>query len=229
MELLEKFVKLAVKRRFLVRIFAVTQWLRQRRGNRQHRRQRIFVGGKFVLQMRRNRAVIGRRARKNFGRKFAAQFQRGVAAFGNLSCHLRVIRRVNHDRDAVVVFRRAAEHRRAADVNVLNRVVQAHIRLGDRRLERVQIHDHQINRRDAVLFGGGLVRFIAADEKQAAVDFRVQRLHAAIQHFGKAGVFADVLHRETCVAQCLGRAAGGDDFNSSLCKNLGELNQPGFV
>ena len=173
--------------------------------------------------------VISRRARINFGRKFAAQFQGGVAAFGNLLCHLRVIRRVNHDRDAVVVFGRAAEHRRPADVNVLDRVVQAHVRLGDRLLERIKIHDHQINRRDAMFFDGGLVRFIAANEKQAAVDFRMQRLHAAIQHFGKAGVFADVLHGEAGVAQCFGRAAGGNDFNSCLRENLGERNKSGFV
>ena len=74
--------------------------------------------------MRRNRGVVGRRARKNFGRQFAAQFERGVAILFDLAGDFRVIRRVNHHRHAVVVFRRAAEHGRSADVNVLNRVVQ---------------------------------------------------------------------------------------------------------
>jgi hypothetical protein len=79
-ELLEKFVELAVERRRLVRVFAVTQRLRQRRGNRQHLRQRILVGGKFLLQMRGNRGVVGGGARKNFRGQLAAQFQGRVAS-----------------------------------------------------------------------------------------------------------------------------------------------------
>ena len=43
---------------------------------------------------------------------------------------------------------------------------------------------------------GGFVFFIAADVKQAAVDFGMQRFDAAIHHFGKAGVCADVADRE---------------------------------
>ena len=72
--------------------------------------------------------------------------------------------RVNDDRHAVVIFGRAAEHRRAADVNVLNRVVQAHIRFRDRRLERIKIHHDQINWRNAVCFCRRFVSFIAANE-----------------------------------------------------------------
>ena len=78
-QLLEKFVEIAIKRRRLMRVFAVAQWLRQRRGNRQHLWQRAFVGGKFLLQMRGNGCVIGGRARKNFCGQLAAKFQRRVA------------------------------------------------------------------------------------------------------------------------------------------------------
>ena len=66
-----------------------------------------------------------------------------------------------------------------------------------------------------------LVRLIAANVKQSAVDFRVQRLDAAVEHFGKAGVFADVLHRKPGLAQGFGRAAGGNDFNSGLRPEFG--------
>ena len=44
----------------------------------------------------------------------------------------------------------------------------------------------------------------------------MQRLDAAIEHFGKAGVFADVLHGQAGFAERLGGAAGGNDFNAGL-------------
>ena len=194
-QLFEVVVELAVERRRLVRIFAVAQRLRQRRENIERRWQ---AGGRrrleFFLQMRGNGAVISRGAGKNFRRQFAAQFQRCVAAPGNLFRNLRVIKRVHHHRHAVMIFRRAAQHRRPADINVLNRIVQAHVRLGDGLLERIKIHHDEINRLNAMCADGGFVRLVAANEQQAAVDFRMQGFDAAIEHFGKAGVFADVFH-----------------------------------
>ena len=70
---------------------------------------------------------------------------------------------------------------------------------------------------------------VAANVEQTAMNFGVQRLHAAIEHFGKARVLADVFDSEAGVAQRLGRATGGNDFNSSLHKDLDEGNKAGFV
>ena len=102
--------------------------------------------------------------------------------------------------------------------------MQFHVRLGDGGLERIQVHDHEINRCDGVLLDRRFVRFVATNEEQPAMNFRVQRLHAAVEHFGKAGVFADVLHGEAGFAQSFGSAAGGDDFDSRLRENLSEGN-----
>ena len=55
----------------------------------------------------------------------------------NLFRHLRVVRRVHDHRHAIMILCRAAQHRRPADVNVLNRVMKRNIRLRDRRLERI--------------------------------------------------------------------------------------------
>src|SRR5208283_34951 len=74
-----------------------------------------------------------------------------------------------------------------------------------------------------------LVRFVAANEKQTAVDFRVERFNAAVEHFGKARVFADVLHREAGFAQCFGRAAGGNQFDARRGESLREWHQAGLV
>ena len=82
---------------------------------------------------------------------------------------------------------------------------------------------------NAVRLHRGFVAGVAADVKQSAVNFRMQRLHPAIEHFGKAGVFADVLHREARLAQGARRAAGGNQFHAGRGQRLGEGNQPGFV
>ena len=128
-----------------------------------------------------------------------------------------------------MVFRRAAQHRRPADVDVLNRVVQFHVRPGDGLLEGIKIYDDEINRPNVMCADCGFVRFVAANEQQAAVNFWMERFDAAIEHFGKAGVFADVFHRQPGLAQRFGGAAGGKNFNSGFCQNLCERNQARFI
>ena len=179
--------------------------------------------------MRGNGAVIGGSARKNFRCQFASQFECRIAVGGNLFRDFRVIQRINDHRDTVVIFCRAAEHGRPADVNVLDRVVQRHVRSGDGLLERIKIHNDEINRLNVMRADSGFVRFVAANEKQTAVDFRMERFDAAIEHFGKAGVFADVFYHEPGLAQRFGSATGGNNFNSGFCQNLRERNQARFV
>ena len=85
----------------------------------------------------------------------------------------------------------------------------------DGRLEGVEVHDHQIDRRDAVRLGGAGVLGVAADGEQAAVDLGVQGLDAAVHHLGKAGVRGDVGHGDAGVLQGLGRAAGRQDLDAA--------------
>ena len=82
-----------------------------------------------------------------------------------------------------------------------------------RRLKRIQIHDHQIDRRDAVLRRLLAVFRFSAAEQNAAVHFRVQRLHAPAQHFRPAGQVGNVAHGDARFAQQLGRAAGRNNFD----------------
>ena len=63
-----------------------------------------------------------------------------------------------------------------------------------------------------------LVVFVAANEQQTAVNFGVQRFDAAIQHFGKAGVFAHVFHVKPGFAQRFGGAAGGKEFDPAWAR-----------
>ena len=142
--------------------------------------------------MLRDGAVISRRGLEHLHRELPAEHLAGVAAvFLDVVEHRAVIGRVDDHRDAGVVFRGAAQHARAADIDVLDGVVQRHVRFGDGLLKRIQVHDHQIDGLDAVLGGLRFVVGIAAKVQQPAMHFRVQRLDASIEHFGKAGELAD--------------------------------------
>ena len=56
-----------------------------------------------------------------------------------------------HNGYITVVFRRGAHHGRATDVDVLNRILKRAVRPGHRRLKGVKVHDHQIDRCNAVV------------------------------------------------------------------------------
>ena len=70
---------------------------------------------------------------------------------------------------------------------------------------------------------------IFAAMKNAAVNFGMQRLHAAVEHFGESGEVGDVFDRDAGVAQQLGGAAGGDEFDAEGGKFAGEIDQAGFI
>src|SRR5262249_47601779 len=90
-----------------------------------------------------------------------------------------------------VVLRRGAQHCRAADIDVLDRVVETAVGVGDGRLERIQVDGQQVDGRDAGLLQRRGVRGIVAAGEQAAVGLRVQGLDAAVEHFREAGVLGN--------------------------------------
>ena len=138
-----------------------------------------------------------------------------------------VLRRIGGDRDAGEVLGRAAQHRRAADVDVLDDLVQGRVRIRRHPLERIQVQHQQVDRRDAVFGHHRIVGAGAAE--QAAVHDRVQRLHPAVHHFREAGGLADVLHREPGLAQGLRGAAGREQFHAVRGQRAGEVDQSGLV
>ena len=102
-------------------------------------------------------------------------------------------------------------------------------RLRDSFFERVKIHDDQINRLDAMLGGGRFVLGIAANEQQTAVNFGVQRFHAAVQHFREAGKLADFDDRDARRLDRARRAAGGNNLDAELMELADELDQPCLI
>ena len=142
--------------------------------------------------------------------------------------HLLVVGGLDHHGHVGVVLGGGADHGRPADVDVLDAILEGGA-FGDGRLERIEVHHQEIDRLDAVLFHRRGVLFVGADRQQAAVHFRMQRLDAAVHHFGKAGQFGDVDHLQPGLFQRLGGAAGGDEFDAVTGKRRGEFGQAGLV
>ena len=127
----------------------------------------------------------------------------------------------------IPVFCRRAQHRRTADVDVLDRLLERAVGFRHRALERIQVQHQQIDRRNAQL---GHHRVIgAAATEQAAVDLRMQGLDATVHDFREAGHVAHVAHRDTGVAQRFGAAAGGKQLNAGGDEPLAQLDQAGLV
>ncbi|MNN22236.1 hypothetical protein D3C81_1355870 [compost metagenome] len=121
----------------------------------------------------------------------------------------------------------AAQHCRAADIDVLNRIGQRAVGLGGDRLERIQVQHQQVDRRDAVLRHHRIIGTGAA--QQAAMDHRVQGLDPAIHHFRETGDVGDILHRQAGVADGLGGTAGGQQLDIAGGQGTGQFDQTGLV
>ncbi len=96
-------------------------------------------------------------------------------------------------------------------------------------LESVEVHDHHIDRQDAVFFDLGAMLPVVALVKDTAVDVGVKSLDAPIQHLRKSSEVGDVADLKAGVAQRPGGAPGGNQFHSMAGKALGEFHQAGLI
>lgn len=92
-----------------------------------------------------------------------------------------------------MVFRGRPDHRRPADVDLLDALVDAGAGV-DGLAERIQVDDDQFERRDAELFERRGVLGFAEIGEQAGVHPRVQRLDPAVEHLGEAGQLLHASH-----------------------------------
>ncbi len=226
--------EVAVERGALVRVFAVAQVLHlverevERRRIRVARRMLQLVGE--ARQVVRDRAVVLRGVREHLGRETEVRFvTHRIVVRAHLVEHNRVIGRIDHHGHVAMVFRSGAQHRRAADVDVLDRVFQRALFLRHRLHERVQVHDEQIDRRNAVLLERGHVFRQVAAREDAAVHLRVQRLHAPVKHFREARVVGDFGDGQARVREQFRGAAGRQDLDAEVRQRFGEIDDAGLV
>jgi hypothetical protein len=101
--------------------------------------------------------------------------------------------------------------------------------LRDRRFERVEVHDQQVDRRDRMGRHRGDVLRIVASREQSAMDLGMQRLDAPIHDLGEAGVVGDLDDAMPGIAQRLGGAAGREDLDAVAGEAGRQLQQPRLV
>ncbi len=216
----------AIERRALVRVLAVAQRLGELAAERAKRRRGIVERLREPVG---DRGVVRGGAGVGLGGELLAQRQRGRAAvLGELGEHGGVVVGLDHHRDVGVVLGGGADHRRAADVDVLDAIVVGRaLRHGG--LERIEIHHHEIDRLDAVCGHRAGVVLVGADGEQAAMHPGMQRLDAAVHHLGEAGELRNVDHLEAGVFQRLGGAAGRNQLDAVAGERLGEFGEAGLV
>ena len=113
-----------------------------------------------------------------------------------------------------MVLRRAAQHRGSANVNVLNRIVQAHAWAGHRLFKGVKIHHHQIKRLYSMFFEKFPVFGNFTTSQKPHVYMRMESADAAIHDFGKTRDLAHLRDFQTVFAQKLRSAPSGNNFTS---------------
>ena len=128
-----------------------------------------------------------------------------------------------------MVLRRCAEQRRAADVDLLDRIVPLDVEPRDGLLERIEVDADEIDRRDSVRLEIRHVLGNIAASEDAAVDGRVQRNDAMSEHLGEAGQILERRHREPVVRRAAEPCHRSRRARSRAQQLLRECGDPGLV
>ena len=128
---------------------------------------------------------------EGLGRERGTGRARETAFPGDLVEHRPVAISTDHDTDRLEVLRGRPDHRRAADVDLLDHVVGGRS-ARDRLPEGVEVHDDEVEGIDGVLAELRHVVLVAAIGEQSRMDLRVERLHAPTQHLRRPRHFRDL-------------------------------------
>jgi hypothetical protein len=95
-----------------------------------------------------------------------------------------------------VVLGRGADHRRAADVDVLDHLGVVNAAAGCGALEGIEVDAHQIDEFDLVLGGLAQMLGVVAQREQASVELGMQGLDPPVHDLGEAREVLDRAHRD---------------------------------
>src|SRR6266404_832628 len=225
-----------VESRGLVGIFAVAQFLLAAKGKIDSLGEtafllnlQLFALEQEPLEIHRDHAVVTRGEAENFSREVEPGGESSVALGFELLGDALVIRGVRDDRYAFEIFGGGAQHCGAADINIFDELFGREIFLRGGGFERIQIHDHQVDWRDAVFLRLLQVIGIMAPEEQAAVNLGMQCLHASAEHFRPVCEVGDVFYRYASFAEQFRGAAGRENFDFQRRQPAGKFNDAGFV
>jgi len=165
--------------------------------------------------------------RKGVEREVLTLLEREAAVVDGFH-NVAVLLRGGHNCHGRMVLRRGADHRGAADVDLLDALII--VRAGsDGLLERVEVDHHQLERLNPQLLQLGDMAVLAQVCQDAGVHARVERLHTAVEDLREPGQLRHLSHGNASISDALGGGAGGDDFHACLAQRTGQILQPGLV
>ena len=143
--------------------------------------------------------------------------------------HVVIAGRRRHDRDVRVVLGGRPDHRRSADVDLLDELVDRDPGALQRLRERVEVADDDLERCDPR--GEQLASVVGqpAVGEDPGMDPRVERLDPPIEHLGRPGDCGHIGHRQAGVAQRPGRATRRDQLEPASDEAATELDDAGLV
>jgi hypothetical protein len=178
----------------------------------------------------RDRRVVARGGAERLrGQRLAGLGGERAAGLRQLLDHRVIALGPHHNADVRVVLGRRSDQRGTAHVDVLDDLLLRDAAARGRALERIQVHDHQVDRRDAVLGERQPVLLARAHRQQPGEDRRMQGLDAPVEDLGKAGVVLDRPRLDAVLGQLGRRAAGRDDLDAQLCQGASEVDHSTLV
>ena len=206
----------------LVRVLAVAQVALLLDHHRQPRREDGAGGG---VEVARDLGVVGRGQRERLGRQLLPRLGADPAERLDVAQDRCVLRRARDRRHAREVLRRRPQQRHAADVDLLQRLVESRVRLAHGLGERVEVDDDDVDLLDAAL--GQLIEVIGliATCEQPGEDLRMKRLDPAAQDLGGVGQIADRPDAgDARIGQVGARSVGGECLDAGIGQAAGELD-----
>ena len=198
MELGKVALEVAVEDALLMRVLAVAQYLAV--VGRQAQRAAVLS-----VEVAEDRRIIARADREGAASEVTALLE---ARLSSLRLEDVVERSVvglgGNDDHVLEVLRRPTDEADTTDVNLLNDILLASAR-GYRGLEGIEVYDHQVDQREAVLGDLLLVGSMAATSEDTALDGGVQRLDTPPEH---RGVLRQILDGHAGIAEGLDEATG---------------------
>lgn len=141
-----------------------------------------------------------------------------------------VLSRIAEDGDVGIILRRRSDQGRATNVDLLDRLRQGDLRLGNGGLERVEIHHHQVKGANVI---GGHIRLVGRKTGAAQdppMDAGMEGFDPPPQDFGGASEVGYLGNGEPCRRDRLSGAATADNFKrKGLNQGTGQRHQSGFI
>ncbi|MNE38242.1 hypothetical protein D3C80_1321350 [compost metagenome] len=166
---------------------------------------------------------------EHFCRKTFAGFKGGISACTHLIKHIGIIGRIHNHTDKSMVLRRRTQHRRSADIDILDRFLVGHIRLGNRLRERIQIHHHQVDVTETKLRHLTRMLLVVTNSQQAAVYGRMKGFDPSVHNFREARYIGDADNRYAFISQKCASAACGDNFYAQCRQLAAKIHDALFV